>query len=146
MFDLSKVITELRQSMADLKTVGLHSLQANQLTARILAREYGAVDDDPLGYLTPRRLSKLPLIMEETITEPKDLDVQKANQGRPPSRGFYANMGSANFGVVLVGIDGGTSGAHTLMPGTVIPVTSLIARIIIQPAEGDQATYQVYLQ
>jgi hypothetical protein len=32
------------------------------------------------------------------------------------------------------------------MPGTVIPVTSLITRIIIQPVEGDQATYQVYLQ
>jgi len=121
--DFSKLIPKFENGMAELKNCLAHifnetqaSRLAGQATARALQFEFGVVDDDPTGHLSPRRRSQLPVVLEQRVTARTELDLLTLNQGRPVSRGFYANLGDNPFQVILQGLNGTVTNAHTLPP------------------------------
>lgn len=151
--DFSKIMPQLEGGMAELKNILCHiwnenkaTREAAQLQARTMQFEFGVVDVFDNPQIAPRRLSALPVIVEDSAAERVTVDVQAINQGRAVSRGFYANLGDAAFKVTLIGVGGQASTTHTLPPATTISLTCLISQVIIDPVDGSPANYQLYMQ
>lgn len=114
---------------------------------RTLEYEYGVPPADITdARIAPRRLSRLPTVLEGETSVNLALDLENACQGRVPSAGFYANLGATEFKVVLVGVGGDTTAEHTIKAGTSIAITSFVAKLTIVPQGGQPAKYQVYLR
>jgi hypothetical protein len=115
-------------------------------TGRVLEQEYGVPSmdlNDPR--LSPRSLSRMPVVFESGVTKQVTLDLEKGNRQIIPSRGFYSNIGDDAFQVTLEGLEGDAMPAHTLPPGTSIAITSYVTKITIIPLSGT-AKYQVMVQ
>ncbi len=120
--------------------------EAAQAQQRALSFEFGVVDITDNPRIGARRLASLPVIVEASATERTEINVEKYNQGRAVSRGFYANLGDSPFRVILVGVGGQVSAPHTLPPSTTISLTCLISKVIIDPSSDGPAVYQLYMQ
>ncbi|MVN89366.1 hypothetical protein GO986_21765 [Deinococcus sp. HMF7620] len=117
-----------------------------QAQHRALAFEFGLVDVQDNPRIAPRRLTQLPVIVEETTAARKEVDVEALNQGRAVSRGFYANLGDTAFKVTLIGVGGQPSTSHTVPPATTISLTCLVSKVIVDPGPDGPAIFQVYMQ
>lgn len=151
--DLTKYVPMLQNGLDQMKHILNHiycevkrGADASQQQARALQFEMGVIDIEDSPRITPRRLSSLPVIVEATTAARQEIDVEAANQGRAVSRGFYANLGDVPFKVVLVGVGGQVSTAHTVPPGTTISLTCLVSQIIVEPGADGPAFYQIYVQ
>jgi hypothetical protein len=120
--------------------------QATEETAAILKQEFGTVPQTGGLEFAPRSLVTLPVIAEQEVTEQTSIDLKGLAQGRFISRGYYANLGDSAFKVVLVGANGQKTIAHTVPPSTTINITSYLAEILIFPADGQPAHFQVFGQ
>lgn len=120
--------------------------KASEDTAAVLKQEFGTVPQTSGLEFAPRSLVQLPVIDELKITDQKSVDLKTMAQGRFISRGYYANLGDNPFKVVLVGVNGQKTIAHTVPPSTTINITAYLAEIIIMPVDGLEAHYQIFGQ
>lgn len=140
--DLTKFLPMLQIGLDDLKHLLGHIY--NEIKANKLASEkQNALLESDMKQRQPS--SSLPLVLESTITAETRLDVQGLRGGVAPSRGYYANIGDAPLKVVLVGVNGATTAAHTLPPSTTIALPCQVSALIVSPADAEPAVYQVYV-
>lgn len=153
MFDLKELTGKLGDGLTALHNCLTHiykevkeSKGVAEAQRRILEFEFGVVDKKDSNLLSPRRLTTLPLVFEDKTKKIKEINLEDMAQGRGLSRGFYANLGNQPFKVILVGVNDQVTNPHTLPPSTTINLTCLISKIIIEPLEGEEAYFQLYLQ
>lgn len=140
--DLTKFLPMLQIGLDDLKHLLGHIY--NEIKANKLAAEKQAsLMESDIKQRQPS--SSLPLVLEASITAETRLDVAGLRGGAAPNRGYYANIGDAPLKVVLVGVNGATTAAHTLPPQTTISLPCQVAALIVSPAEAEPVTYQVYV-
>ena len=113
----------------------------------VLSREYGVPPNGDDSRFQPRSQTRMPLIIEETIAAgaTKEFDLEKLNQSRLPSRGYYRNIGNDPFKATLIGADGQSTGLHTLLSKDTIAITNYVARIAIT-AGTTPVTVQIFAQ
>lgn len=141
--DFSKFLPMLQIGLDDLKHLLGHIYSEIKNNRLATEKQAAMMEQD----LQERKgvSNSLPLVLESTITAETRLDVQGLRGGAAPNRGYYANIGDAPLKVVLVGVNGATTAAHTLPPNTTIALPCQIAALIVSPAESEPATYQVYV-
>ncbi|HEX2864084.1 MAG TPA: hypothetical protein VHN99_05915 [Deinococcales bacterium] len=135
-------LARIEQALAPLTCVA----KAAKCLVRFAQHEYGVLEGLDETRITPRRADQMPLILEAeapgvTAEETFNLESQL---GYVPMAGFYANLGSDEFQVILESMSGQVSLAHTVPAGTTIAITSLVSKITIRPVGGAPARYQVY--
>lgn len=118
--------------------------EATRGQARTLAYQFGSPPEVGARNLAPRSMIQLPYIWEGDVQQQTKLDFL-ADAGRYVSSGFYANLGETPVQVVLVGIDGQVSAAHTLPPGATVQVSSFLAGVVVLPGDEGEGRVQVYV-
>ena len=144
--DIGAITGRFEKSLGDnlevLKTICRTMLRMG----RVLEQEYGVPGLRPEDTrLAARSLSRLPVVMEGSTATRKTLNLEEGNRNIVPSRGFYANIGDDAFQVVVEGLEGDATAAHTVPAGTTIAITSYVTKITILPITGT-AKYQVLVQ
>lgn len=145
---ITKTMDSLSQRLACLymETVRSRKSQEAAFGRMPLGRpnaETGLFEDDPR--LMPRSLTTAPHWYEDEgsgVLEEKTIDLEGDLQ-RCPSSGFYCNLGTDEFKVVVEYADKTRTATHTVPAGVSIPITGFVSKIIIYPVGGNPARYQV---
>ena len=145
--DLSAVTGAIMKSLEPQFEVVRNICKSVSILTRVLSQEYGLPAHGDESRFQARSLSKVPLIVEETIAlgVTKAFNLEQLNQNIIPSRGFYRNIGADPFKVVIIGADGQPSNAHTLLSRDTIAITTYVTKIQVT-ALTTPATIQILAQ
>jgi hypothetical protein len=146
--DMGSIMGHVMRALEPQFAVIKHICGRVNTIARIFAQEYGVPPENgDESRLQPRSMTKLPVIVEKTIAagETEEFDLEKLNQNRVPSRGFYRNIGNDPFKATITGVDGQASAAHTLLSKDVIAITNYVSKITVT-AGTTPVTVQILAQ
>lgn len=106
----------------------------------------GQFEEEPR--FAPRSLVTAPLFLEPELEDASEWKVREeldleGRLGRCPSSGFYANIGSDEFKVVLFYADKSATPLHSVPAGVSIPITGFVEKIAVYARDGETPRYQV---
>jgi len=138
---------ELQRALAGLgenlsKELGCVRRKLEEIS-RQLGMEYG----HPSSRTPPYNPERQPFTMFTTLAQPIEIDLQRELQGGLAVRGTIINQGDAAIEVITEGLDGSRTNPIVIAPKSVLDLTWVIARLIVQPRDPAQPSdVQIIMQ